>query len=147
VLLHPYLTTTVRDQYRDQYLRAVDHFVPNSVVDEYKGTSTGANRVDLCRVLALRGVEGETPAKITLARAALSPVFPYVTSGDGLYADGSFIQHTYVPYTGTYGQVLLDGFARLFVLLHGSPWAVTDPSGRSSSTRSARRSRPASTTA
>ncbi|MFD5103252.1 polysaccharide lyase 8 family protein [Streptomyces albidochromogenes] len=108
---------------------AVDHFVPDSVVAAYTGTSIGANRVDLCRVLALRGVIGRSAGKLALARDALSPVFPYVTSGDGLYADGSFVQHTYVPYAGSYGQVALGGLALLFALLKGSAWEVTD-SGR-----------------
>ncbi|MFB7131306.1 polysaccharide lyase 8 family protein [Streptomyces sp. NPDC056237] len=106
---------------------AVDHFIPDSVLHDYSGTSTGANRVDLCRSVALRGVLGRAPAKIALARDALSPVFPYVTGGDGLYADGSFIQHTTIAYSGTYGQVMLDGLGRLFALLAGSSWAVTDP--------------------
>ncbi|MGI5480442.1 polysaccharide lyase 8 family protein [Streptomyces lavendofoliae] len=108
---------------------AVDHFVPDNTVAHYTGTSTGANRVDLCRVLALRGVVGENAAKTALARDALTPVFPYVTSGDGLYADGSFVQHLYVPYAGSYGAVLLGGLSLLFALLKGSPWEVTD-SGR-----------------
>ncbi|MFE5299322.1 polysaccharide lyase 8 family protein [Streptomyces sp. NPDC056632] len=106
---------------------AVDHFVPDSVLGAYTGTSTGANRVDLCRSVAVRGVVGADPAKIALARDALSPVFPYVTRGDGLYADGSFVQHTWVAYSGTYGQVMLDGLGRLFSLLAGSTWEVTDP--------------------
>ncbi|WP_330309499.1 MULTISPECIES: polysaccharide lyase 8 family protein [unclassified Streptomyces] len=111
------------------YVNAVDHFVPDSAVSSYSGTSTGANRVDLCRVLALRGVVGASSAKIALARDALSPVFPYVSSGDGLYTDGSFVQHTTVPYTGSYGSVLLGGLGMLFALLAGSTWEVTD-SGR-----------------
>lgn len=106
---------------------AVDHFVPDAMLGAYTGTSTGANRVDLCRSVALRGVLGRAPAKIALARDALSPVFPYVTKGDGLYADGSFVQHTWVAYSGTYGQVMLDGLGRLFTLLAGSEWEVTDP--------------------
>ncbi|MFF7724080.1 polysaccharide lyase 8 family protein [Streptomyces luteogriseus] len=106
---------------------AVDHFVPDSALGDYSGTSTGANRVDLCRSVALRGILGRDPAKIALARDALSPVFPYVTRGDGLHADGSFVQHTWVAYSGTYGQVMLDGVGRLFALLAGSEWEVTDP--------------------
>ncbi|MEU6890435.1 polysaccharide lyase 8 family protein [Streptomyces sp. NPDC046557] len=106
---------------------AVDHFVPDSAVGSYSGTSTGSNRVDLCRVLALRGVVGADAAKIALARDALAPVFPYVSSGDGLYRDGSFVQHTWVPYTGTYGAVLLGGLGMLFALLRQTPWEVTDP--------------------
>ncbi|MFF9674967.1 polysaccharide lyase 8 family protein [Streptomyces eurythermus] len=106
---------------------AVDHFIPDTMLTDYSGTSTGANRVDLCRSVALRGILGRSPQKIALARDALSPVFPYVTQGDGLYADGSFVQHTWVAYSGTYGQVLLDGLGRLFALLAGSQWDITDP--------------------
>ena len=106
---------------------AIDHFIPDSMLREYTGTSTGANRVDLCRSVALRGILGRAPEKIALARDALSPVFPYVTRGDGLYADGSFVQHTWVAYSGTYGQVMLDGLGRLFALLAGSSWEVKDP--------------------
>ncbi|ORT56276.1 polysaccharide lyase 8 family protein [Streptomyces sp. CB03238] len=109
-----------------EHCAAVDHFVPDSAVANYTGTSTGANRVDLCRVLALRGILGKSSAKLALARDALSPVFPYVTSGDGLYADGSFIQHLYVPYAGSYGAVMLGGLSLLFALLKGSAWEVTD---------------------
>ncbi|MFJ9151382.1 polysaccharide lyase 8 family protein [Streptomyces sp. NPDC102270] len=106
---------------------AVDHFLPDTMLTDYSGTSTGANRVDLCRSVALRGILGRAPDRIALARDALSPVFPYVTKGDGLYADGSFVQHTWVAYSGTYGQVMLDGLGRLFALLAGSAWEVTDP--------------------
>ncbi|MEU1043283.1 polysaccharide lyase 8 family protein [Streptomyces sp. NPDC005907] len=109
---------------------AVDHFVPDAMLRDYAGTSTGANRVDLCRCVALRGILGRSPEKIALARDALSPVFPYVSRGDGLYADGSFVQHTWVAYSGTYGQVVLDGLGRLFALLAGSAWEVTDPARR-----------------
>ncbi|MET8977961.1 polysaccharide lyase 8 family protein [Streptomyces sp. NPDC004539] len=118
------------DARREAACAAVDHFVPDSMLTVYSGTSTGANRVDLCRSVALRGILGRTAGKLALARDALSPVFPYVTRGDGLYADGSFLQHTSVAYSGTYGQVLLDGLGRLFALLAGSPWEVTDPNRR-----------------
>ncbi len=125
------ITTALYDQLGDTRVQAacaaVDHFVPDSALGDYTGTSTGANRVDLCRSVALRGILGRDPAKIALARDALSPVFPYVTRGDGLYVDGSFVQHTWVAYSGTYGQVMLDGLGRLFALLAGSDWAVTDP--------------------
>ncbi|MFF7068839.1 polysaccharide lyase 8 family protein [Streptomyces pseudovenezuelae] len=121
--LHDHLT----DAQRAAACAAVDHFIPDAMLTDYSGTSTGANRVDLCRSVALRGILGRAPDRITLARDALSPVFPYVTKGDGLYADGSFVQHTWVAYSGTYGQVMLDGLGRLFALLAGSEWEVTDP--------------------
>ncbi|MDN3025081.1 polysaccharide lyase 8 family protein [Streptomyces sp. S.PB5] len=125
------LTAALHDHLTEDRLAAacaaVDHFIPDAMLTDYSGTSTGANRVDLCRSVALRGILGKAPEKIALARDALSPVFPYVVQGDGLHADGSFVQHTWVAYSGTYGQVLLDGLGRLFTLLAGSEWEVTDP--------------------
>ncbi|RKE17584.1 polysaccharide lyase family 8 super-sandwich domain-containing protein [Streptomyces sp. TLI_171] len=123
VLAFPLLTATQLASYG----AAVDRSVPDSRVAAYSGTSTGANRVDLCRVLALRGVLGRSSAKLATAAGALSPVFPFVLTGDGLYPDGSFVQHTWVPYTGSYGEVLLGGLSRLFALLAGSAWEVVDP--------------------
>ncbi|MFC7303088.1 polysaccharide lyase 8 family protein [Streptomyces monticola] len=123
VLMHEHLSA----EQISATVKAVDHFVPDSKVAKYTGTSTGANRIDLCRVLALRGILDGTAAKVALARDAISPTFPYVTTGDGLYADGSLIQHTNVPYTGSYGAVLIDGTGKLLGLLGDSSWQVTDP--------------------
>ncbi|WP_433248917.1 polysaccharide lyase 8 family protein [Streptosporangium sp. CA-135522] len=123
VLIGSHLTDRQSGALRD----AVDHFLPECRLDDYSGTSTGANRVDMCVVMLLRAILGSDPRKAALAVAALSPVFPYVRDGDGLYRDGSFIQHTHVPYQGGYGAVMLSGSAVLFAVLRGSPWEITDP--------------------
>ncbi|MEU9999362.1 polysaccharide lyase 8 family protein [Streptomyces sp. NPDC050848] len=109
------------------YCAAIDHFLPESELgpDSVHG-ATGANRVDFARVYALRGVVGKTPERITRARDALSVIFPYVTSGNGFYADGSFVEHSSIPYTGSYGAALISGMAWIFALLKGSTWDVTD---------------------
>jgi len=54
-------------------------------------------------------------------------VFTEVDSGDGFYADGSFIFHYNIPYTGQYGQELVENISILVKLLYGSPWEITDP--------------------
>ncbi len=54
-------------------------------------------------------------------------VFTTVTSGDGFYADGSFIYHSIIPYTGSYGQELVDNIVILVKFLAGSLWEITDP--------------------
>ncbi|GAA0424822.1 lyase [Acrocarpospora corrugata] len=105
---------------------AVDYFVPERRLGSYRGNSTGANRVDLCLVMLLRAMLRADPEKADLAVAALSPVFPYVEEGDGFYRDGSFIQHTFIPYQGAYGSSLLNGIATIFAVLRGSPWEITD---------------------
>ncbi|MFF1692291.1 polysaccharide lyase 8 family protein [Streptomyces sp. NPDC058257] len=96
---------------------------------------TGANRADKAVIVALRGLVAKDGATLALARDGLSDVrdkgknslFTYVTSGDGFYEDGSFVQHGSVAYTGTYGSVLLGSAGALIALLADSEWAVTDP--------------------
>jgi hyaluronate lyase len=108
------------EERRTRYLRAVDRFTP---VVKY----TGANRVWLATVVGIRGVLVKDAAKLAAARDGLSEVFEFVTSGDGFYRDGSFIQHTRHPYTGGYGASLLANLSAVLWLLQGSRWEVTDP--------------------
>ncbi|UUN25667.1 polysaccharide lyase family 8 super-sandwich domain-containing protein [Streptomyces sp. FIT100] len=108
---------------------AIDHFIPDvSAKNMPSGFGNiGANRTDICQAVIVCGILNKTSARISTAVSALSAVFPTVRSSDGFYADGSYIQHGWVPYTGSYGAVLLGGLSRLFSLLAGSGWAVTDP--------------------
>lgn len=118
------------------YCAAVDRFCPNpDRRTNYPTLSeTGANRADKAAIVALRGIVGRSADKLALARDGLSDtrdagrnsLIKVVTSGDGFYADGSFIQHGNVAYTGTYGNVLLGQVAYLAALLADSPWRITD---------------------
>jgi hyaluronate lyase len=116
---------------RERYSAAIDHFVSDPYwmfpPERGKVLSTGANRVDLCQAIIVRALATVDEAKLTHARDGLSDTWQYVTTGDGFYRDGSFVQHTWVAYTGTYGHVLLNGIGKLLALLANSPWAVTDP--------------------
>ena len=133
VLLHEEVPADVRTA----LLAAARYFTPDP---NWRGRATslaetGANRTDKALSCALRGILDGRPDEIALARDALSDtvragknsVFGYVTSGDGFYVDGSFVQHTYLPYVGTYGVVTLGGIAEILGLLGGSDWDVTDP--------------------
>ncbi|WP_066374807.1 polysaccharide lyase 8 family protein [Herbidospora mongoliensis] len=111
----------------DDLIAAVDHFVRPWRLQFYSGTSTGANRTDLCLVTLLNGILSRDRRRIARAADALSPVFRYVTEGDGLYRDGSFIQHSTVPYQGTYGASMLHGIGSILRTLRGTPWEITDP--------------------
>ncbi|MEV3853682.1 polysaccharide lyase 8 family protein [Streptomyces sp. NPDC050095] len=118
-------------------VRTVARFVPDADRRTNSPTlaETGANRADKAVIVALRGLLARDAAALVLARDALSDVrdqgrnslFQYVASGDGFYADGSFVQHGNVAYTGTYGSVLLGSAGQLIALLAGSDWAVADP--------------------
>jgi hyaluronate lyase len=70
---------------------------------------------------AQRNLSGDNPSDYSG-----KSVFKPVTSGDGWYADGSFIYHYNIPYTGSYGQELMQNIAILVKLLDGSTWKITD---------------------
>ncbi len=114
---------------RAAYAASVTAFIPDPTkrTNYKKLEETGANRSDKCQAIAIAALLTDDPKRLTEARDGLSQIFQYVTSGDGYYADGSFIQHTDIPYIGTYGVVLLGGLARLFALFKGTPWEVVDP--------------------
>jgi hyaluronate lyase len=86
--------------------------------------TTGANRVDMCKIVAISGIILKNEAMILLANEALREVFQYVTHGDGFYRDGSFLQHDAIPYTCSYGYVLIEGLAEIITLLADSPWEL-----------------------
>ena len=90
-------------------------------------TATGANLLDLCRSWIVAGALTENSSTISTAVSAISPALPFVMcGGNGLYSDYSFIFHSGVAYTGSYGTVEFADLAALVLLLNGSAWAITD---------------------
>jgi hyaluronate lyase len=122
VLLYPALAGTQITN----YCNAVDRFSPGGAGATY-GWMTGANTSDKVLVVAIRGILGRNGGKLTSAQTNLSPVFLYVTSGDGFHQDGSFVFHSNIAYTGHYGLVLLGDVPEIVNLLQGSAWQITDP--------------------
>lgn len=122
----------VGEELRGKYTAAVDHFIPDPTqqfsAERGPILSEGANRVDICQAIIIRSIIGHDTARLAGAITALSPVWQYVTEGNGFFTDGSFVQHSTIAYTGTYGLVLLGGLAKLFSLLGESEYAVADPS-------------------
>ncbi|WP_052759461.1 polysaccharide lyase family 8 super-sandwich domain-containing protein [Paenibacillus sp. DMB20] len=113
----------------DKYFKAIDRYVPDPTkrVQNANVTETGANLLDKSLVVVLRGVAGKNSSKIEQARASMAREFLYVRSGDGIYEDGSLIQHANIAYTGAYGTVLVGRIADLLYLFTSSPWEITDP--------------------
>ncbi|RZT11323.1 hyaluronate lyase [Duganella sp. CF402] len=118
---------------RARALAAVNWHVPNPRYRTRNDGSlrteaeTGANLLDKALVGILSGMLARDQQRVTLSRDAISPALQLVEQGDGFYRDGSFVQHAYVPYTGSYGAVALADFARLVSLLTHSAWPITDP--------------------
>ncbi|RRD93623.1 DNRLRE domain-containing protein [Clostridiales bacterium COT073_COT-073] len=129
-------------QVRMNYLNAIYRFQPdpeisyynrNATIDKPKyrlpqQKSTGANRIDTCIGDLLLGICAKNPELMQHSIDALGEVYQYVTSGEGFYRDGSFIQHKNVGYTTAYGMVLIGGLSNLNSKTKGSRWQITDPS-------------------
>ncbi|MEK3890063.1 polysaccharide lyase family 8 super-sandwich domain-containing protein [Bacillus sp. FSL K6-3431] len=111
------------------YMGTIDQFVPDPTkrVANSGVTETGANLLDKALVVTLRGVIGKSGAKINQGSDSIGDEFRYVDQGDGVYKDGSLVQHSVIAYTGSYGSVWVNRAADMLYLLRESPWAVTDP--------------------
>lgn len=82
--------------------------------------STGGNRTDTVKISLFRGILLEDEKEIILALESLAEVWKYIESGDGFYKDGSFIQHSAIPYAGGYGEVLLSGIGEILYVVSDS---------------------------
>lgn len=90
--------------------------------------NTGANRIWTCYIMITGGILTKDSSKITAGVNGISPVLDYVTSGEGYYKDGSFLQHTaLIPYNGGYGVSLLDNLTQVMYIVAGSTWDIKDP--------------------
>lgn len=109
----------------DAYLRAGT----NGDVDLDSRFHTGANLADITgnRIIqgALLGEDDRIAKAVSDGAGVYATVNPYaLVHGvtDGYYADGSFLQHSSVAYTGSYGKVLLQRSVQTIKVLQGTVW-------------------------
>lgn len=114
------------------YVAALDGYLRNGKngdVDLDSRFHTGANLADITTNRIIQGAALGDEARIRKAIADQLTVFatvdPYnlqhgVT--DGFYADGSFIQHASVAYTGSYGLGLLSRVVQTITMLNGTSY-------------------------
>ncbi|MBU5442230.1 polysaccharide lyase family 8 super-sandwich domain-containing protein [Paenibacillus sp. MSJ-34] len=108
-----------------KYARSIHHYIGDVTSPSFR--HVGANRSDILLIELLLGLVERNGKRLSDVREQMSPLFEYVTSGDGFYEDGSFIQHKTIAYTGSYGEVLIRGVGNLLYLLNDSPWEIVDP--------------------
>ncbi|MCK9795965.1 polysaccharide lyase beta-sandwich domain-containing protein [Isoptericola sp. 4D.3] len=109
------------------YVASMDAYLRNGTggdVDLDSRFHTGANLADITTNRILQGAVTGDDARVSKAIADQSTVFatidPYDLqhgNTDGYYADGSFIQHHSVAYTGSYGRTLLTRVVQTVKLL------------------------------
>lgn len=112
------------------YVDAMDHFNADPTNETWPAQNppvamTGANLLDKVVGRIFSGMLANDSAKITAARNAMPPVYNTVTSNDGFYDDGSFIQHHYISYIGGYGSTLIDDMTNLMYLTSNTNWSFS----------------------
>ncbi len=118
------------------YVSSMDAYLRNGKdgdVDLDSRFHTGANLADITTNRILQGALLGEDSRITKAIEDQLTVFttidPYNLqhgNTDGYYADGSFIQHHSVAYTGSYGKALLSRVVQTLKILDGTGYADGD---------------------
>ncbi|EOH57262.1 hypothetical protein UA3_00774 [Enterococcus faecium EnGen0263] len=104
----------------ENYILTIDRFIPDPAKRLNGVTEMGANLLDKCFAVLGRSILDQNEERYTIAMESSLNVYDYVTSGDGFYADGSFIQHTNVAYTGGYGAEVLGRIGDMIALFEGT---------------------------
>ncbi|AXK35125.1 silent information regulator protein Sir2 [Streptomyces armeniacus] len=121
------------------YIASMDTYLRNGKdgdVDLDSRFHTGANLADITTNRLLQGaLTGGTEGEARIRKALEDQLTVYATVDpyhlrhgvtDGHYADGSFIQHHSVAYTGSYGKALLTRVVQTLKVLAGTGYADTD---------------------
>lgn len=112
----------VPDPFKQLYTKPQEDFVELAFIPNF--VTTGANRTDLAQIVLGLGILQADRKKIQQASDSIVDVFSLVEKGDGFYRDGSFIQHNDIPYTGSYGNVLISGVGKILAITNDSPYAL-----------------------
>ena len=85
----------------------------------------GANALWRDRVRMYAAILLKDAATLSYVKNDVPVYMGYVTTGDGYYADGTFMQHGNVVYNGGYGKEAFSDISHFLYMLDGSPWAIT----------------------
>ncbi|MGW0780465.1 polysaccharide lyase family 8 super-sandwich domain-containing protein [Streptomyces sp. NPDC002913] len=118
------------------YVASMDAYLRNGKdgdVDLDSRFHTGANLADITTNRILQGALLGDGARITKALtdqltvySTIDPYHPRHGVTDGFHADGSFVQHSSVAYTGSYGKGLLTRIVQTIKILDGTGYVPDD---------------------
>ncbi|HHU3885716.1 TPA: hyaluronate lyase [Streptococcus agalactiae] len=125
-LMNNYFTDAEIKTYTDP----IEHFIPDAgyfrktLVNPFK--ALGGNLVDMGRVKIIEGLLRKDNTIIEKTSHSLKNLFTTATKAEGFYADGSYIDHTNVAYTGAYGNVLIDGLTQLLPIIQETDYKISN---------------------
>lgn len=102
-----------------RYLAPFDHL-------DYYPSMTAANKTWITNNIFASALLQNDAERFLISRGMFLDVFDYVTSGDGFYRDGSFIQHGRHPYAGGYALSMMATLTDIMYVLHGTMFEITE---------------------
>ena len=87
---------------------------------------TGANLTDTAIGVLGSAIILKEDYRIEKVKEMVPSTVGYVTSGDGIYKDGSVIQHTAHAYNGSYGNELVKGIGKIQNVIADTKFEITD---------------------
>src|SRR5699024_8686295 len=123
------LMCLLRDELPESLLRdtgaAIRYFNADPAYSELMNyPTTASNRVSAVRSALVAAIAEDDTSRIREYVDLLPSTWEIVSELDGFYADGGFIQHIDIPYTGNYGADLLRNLAPMLSLLHETDYDV-----------------------
>lgn len=92
---------------------------PFDYLNEYP-SMTACNRLWIGNCVLASAFLQNDAKRILISKEMLYEIFDYVTTGDGFYTDGSFVQHEKLSYTGGYGRSMFNELTQIMFILRGS---------------------------
>ena len=108
-------------------VKSVEGYAKDPAIQWPSYTATGANRTDIGLAVLGSAIVDRDDDRMNLVLTKVPDVMKAVTSGDGLYADGSVVQHTAHAYSGSYGNELMKGVGKIQSITSGTQWEIKDP--------------------
>ncbi|MDE8282790.1 polysaccharide lyase family 8 super-sandwich domain-containing protein [Erysipelothrix rhusiopathiae] len=109
-----------------RYLKGIEVYNTNLTTLLNGAPATGANKTDVGLITLGVGIMKHDASLLDYVNQEMPEVVQYVSSGDGLYKDGSLVQHKDIAYLGTYGNDLVKGIGKIASIVADTPWAM-DP--------------------
>lgn len=93
-------------------------FYRRNYPDLYREEATYANLADNIYICLLRAILQHNKKELDYLFDLVSKTIKYTNYGDGFYIDGGFIQHNNIPYTASYGEVLLNSVSKIIEIFY-----------------------------
>ena len=108
-----------------QLAEAIVHNIPDPYVNRWSTYAanrlmTSANLIDQVQPLFVLAIIHDDGRRLDELVRIVRTQMIFTTSGEGLYADGSYIFHKNIPYNGTYGSVFFRGLLRFIYVTNGT---------------------------